>query len=247
MINLLGRSGQIFRKLFVFNASVLLAMTLQRVVLFLLVVRHWIFGADSATLGRAFWIGARFDLCVLGFLSIPALFIVWLISSEAMVTATQPAVQAFRRWILWGYLAVTTLIIHVVGILDLFFFANNGHRLTLTDLHVQGFGFLAKTSERWGWIFTAGVVLVFILLWVFRCLFALYRVQLHTLPVMEGARVSKLWFWILGAILPVVVVASAARGTWTAQHLRLEDAKFSQILSLNQLSLSPLWAIDKKF
>jgi hypothetical protein len=247
MMNLLSRSDQIFRKLLSFNVSVLLAMSLQRLVLFLLVVRHWIFGSDGTVIGNAFLTGARFDLCVLGFLSIPALCIVWLICTDTLIHSKNPAVQSLRKWILWFYLGAVTLVIHVLGLLDLLYFANTGHRWTFADWQGHGLGFIAKTSERWGWIFTLGVVAVFILLWVVRCLFALYKVQLHTAPIPEGTTPSRIKLWCLGAILPVLVVAFAARGTWTPHHLERQDAQISPIASLNQLALSPLWIFDKTF
>lgn len=247
MNNVLHRAAQIFKKLLLFNGSVLLAMSLQRLVLFLLVVRHWLFGTSGAVIGQVFFTGVRFDLCVLGFLNIPVLWIVWAICTDRLIRSENPLVQSVRKWILWFYLGLATLLVHLMGLFDLFFFANTGHRWTYEDWQTQGFDFVMKTITRWGWLFSVGVIAVFLLLWVFRCLSALYKVQLHTGPMGDDERVSPVLLWLTGALLPIVVVASAARGTWTAHHLAFEHAQVSQIGPLNQLALSPLWAFDKKF
>jgi hypothetical protein len=246
MNNVLHRSSQIFKKLLVFNGSVLFAMSLQRAVLFLLVVRHWLFGTPGSVVGDVFFTGFRFDLCVLGFISIPVLFIVWGICTDTMIASQNRTVQFLRKWSLWIYLGITTLIIHVLGLVDLFYFSTSGQRLTFVALQSQGFSFIEKCLSRWGWLFCFGIAAVFALLWVFRCLFILYRVQLHTEPLPAGTGVAGRT-WILGGLLPVVVVASAARGTWTAHHLAMEHAQLTQITPLNQLALSPLCAFDKKF
>ncbi|MBC7372131.1 MAG: hypothetical protein H7326_11225, partial [Bdellovibrionaceae bacterium] len=85
-----------------------------------------------------------------------------------------------------------------------------------------------------------------LLLWVFRSVFILFRVQLHTVDVPPGQEnLARDVF--MGLILPIFIVALATRGTITAHHLGFEHAEVSQIQGLNQLALSPLWAFDKKF
>lgn len=249
MSNTLNRSIQIFKKLAIFNGSVLLSMSLQRLVLFLVVVRHWVFNADGFSVGMSFLNGARFDLCVLGFMNIPVVFIVWWLCSDAMAMAQNHWLQRIRRWILWVYLGVTTLIIHALGLLDMMFFALNNQRWTYYAWQESGFSFFNRVASAWGGVFTFGVIALFLMLWIFRCLFVLYKVQLQILPEV-GLKFgkSKGILVLLGIVLPFVVTALAARGTWTAHHINMEHAReVSENPSLIQMTLSPVWAFDKKF
>jgi hypothetical protein len=232
----------------VFNGSVLFSMSLQRLVLFLVVVRHWIFGADGLTVATSFINGARFDLCILGFINIPVLFITWAISTDLMVNTPNKAVQFLRKWILWVYLGVTTLAIHALGLLDMMFFAVNSHRWTYYDWQETGFSFFAKVASAWGGFFTFGVISLFVILWIVRGIFTLYKLQLNITPLKNSKfEKSKAILWAMGFVLPLFVVALSARGTWTAHHLNIEHAEVSQIQALNQMTLSPVWAFDKKF
>jgi hypothetical protein len=245
-MQVMNRSYQIFRKLLVFNSSVLFAMSLQRLVLFLIVVRHWVFGVSSNTVAGAFFAGFRFDLCVLAYFNIPVLLITWWICSDRMIQTQNPTLKALRKWSLWVYLGLATLVIHVLAMLDLFFFATSGRRWTFADWQAQGFDFLYVVVAKWGALFSGGLVAFFLLLWVFRSVFILFRVQLHTVDVPEG-RQNFARDLVLGVILPILALALAARGTLTAHHLGKEHAEVSQIEGLNQLALSPVWAFDKKF
>jgi len=248
MMNALNRSTQIFTKLMIVNGSVLFSMSLQRLVLFLVVVRHWLFGADGLTIAMSFINGARFDLCVLGFINLPVLFIVWGISTDAVVNSQNKFVQLFRRWILWIYFGVTTLIIHMLGLFDMMFFAANNHRWTYYDWQESGFSFFEKVASAWSGLFTFGVIMLFIMLWLFRSIFTLYKVQLGSVSLehlkfseSKGALVAT------GLLIPLFIVALAARGTWTAHHIGMEHSQISAVQALNQMTLSPVWAFDKKF
>ena len=84
------------------------------------------------------------------------------------------------------------------------------------------------------------------MLWVFRCIFILFRVQLHVQDLLQG-QLKPGTLVVRGAIAPIFITALAARGTVSAHHLGMEHAEVSQVQSLNQLALSPLWAFDKKF
>ena len=248
MVNVLNRSTQLFTKLMFFNGSVLFSMTLQRIILFLVVVRHWLFGADGMTVAMSFINGARFDLCVLGFFNIPVLFIVWGISTDLMVNTSSRFLQFLRHWILWIYLAMTTLTIHALGLLDMMFFAANNHRWTYYDWQAMGFSFVNKVFSSWGGLFTLGVVALFLILWLFRCILTLHKVQLHTVSLgSEKIKGSMAALVATGILIPLFVTALAARGTWTAHHINIEHSQVSQNQILNQMTLSPVWAFDKKF
>lgn len=245
-MQMLNRSFQIFAKLMVFNSSLIFAMSLQRLVLFLVVVRHWVFGTSGTVIGETFLAGLRFDVCVVAFLNIPALFIVWWLCSDVAIRSESSVVRALRKWSLWVYMGVASLLIHLMGMFDLMFFATSGHRWTMTDWNKQGFDFFVTVISKWGSLFTGGIIAFFLLLWVFRSVFILFRVQLHTVDVPPGQEnLARDVF--MGLILPIFIVALATRGTITAHHLGFEHAEVSQIQGLNQLALSPLWAFDKKF
>jgi hypothetical protein len=245
-MQVMNRSYQIFKKLLVFNSSVLFAMSLQRLVLFLVVVRHWVFGISGSVLFESFLTGLRFDLCVLGFMNIPVLFLTWWICNDQMVHTQNPVLKALRKWSLWIYLGLITLIIHILAMLDLMYFATSGHRWTYYDWQEKGFDFFVTVATRWGSLFTGGIIAFFLLLWVFRSLFILFRVQIHTVDVPKEHQQFGIEL-LRGVLIPVFLVGLAARGTVTPHHLALEHAEVSQIQGLNQLALSPVWAFDKKF
>lgn len=242
----MNRSFQIFKKLLVFNSSVLFAMTLQRLVLFLVVVRHWTFGTSSSVLADVFVAGVRFDLCVLGFMNIPVIFLTWWICTDRMINTKNVVLKAIRKWSLWIYLGLTTLVIHVLAMLDLMYFATSGHRWTYFDWQESGLEFFSVVASRWGGLFTGGIIAFFLLLWIFRSLFILFRVQLHTVEVAKENQNFGIEL-LRGVILPLFLVALAARGTISAHHLNIEHSEISPIHGLNQLALSPAWAFDKKF
>ncbi|HEY8270376.1 MAG TPA: hypothetical protein VIG33_05765 [Pseudobdellovibrionaceae bacterium] len=252
-MNALNRSSQLFARLMVFNGSILFSMSLQRLVLFLVVIRHWVFGVDGLTIGTSFINGVRFDLCVLGFLNIPVLFFTWAVSTDFIANTQNKVLQFLQQWMLWIYLTMTTLIIHVLGLLDLMFFAANGHRWTYYDWQESGLSFFGKMWSAWGVFFTFGVIFLFLILWTSRSLFTLYKLKLQgellaRLPLMKGRlSTSKSALIAVGFLLPLFVVALAARGTWTPHHINKEHAEVSQIQALNQMTLSPIWAFDKKF
>ncbi|MGZ3744623.1 MAG: hypothetical protein ACXWRE_00875 [Pseudobdellovibrionaceae bacterium] len=254
-MDILNRSSQLFIKLMAFSASVLFSMSLQRLVLFTLVVRHWIFGADGLTIATSFMNGLRFDLCVLGFINIPVLFFTWIISSEFMVKTSSKVLQFGRQWLLWIYLSVVTLLIHLLGFFDLMFFAANSHRWTYYDWQESGLSFVGQVMNLWGGIFTFAVSFLFLTLWISRCIFTLYKLGLQgnrsgqplSPPASKKFGDSKLALLTSGLVLPLLIVALAARGTWTAHHINIEHAEISQIQALNQMTLSPIWAFDKKF
>lgn len=238
-----------FKSLAIFNGSLLLSMFLQRLVLFLLVVRHWVFDADGVSIGMSFFNGSRFDLCVLGFINIPVLFFTWWVSSDAMGRTENPVLKWLRRWALWTYLGFASLAIHVLGLLDLMFFAANHQRWTYFNWQEGGLAFISRAASAWGGVFTLGVVGLFLMLWVFRSLFVLYKLQIHLVPEPKeslGKSTGLLVF--TGLILPFFVTALAARGTWTAHHINMEHAQqVSDNSALVQMALSPVWAFDKKF
>jgi len=249
MRNVLNRSTQIFTKLMFVNGSILFAMSLQRLVLFLVVVRHWLFGSDGLTIAMSFINGARFDLCVLGFINIPVLFIVWGISTDFMVHTSNKFLQWVRSWLLWIYIAMTTLTIHVLGFFDMMFFTSSNHRWTYYDWQSSGFEFVGRVASAWGTLFTVGVIVLFIMLWLFRCILTMYKVRLHSAVALENLKYagSTATLVATGIIIPFFVTALAARGTWTAHHINIEHSQVSQIQALNQMTLSPVWAFDKKF
>jgi hypothetical protein len=245
-MNTMNRSYQLFKKILVFNGSVLFAMTLQRLVLYLVVVRHWLFGAESPEVIQSFAVGIRFDLCVLGFMNIPVLFLMWWVCSNMMTKTDNKVFVFIRRWSLWIYFGVTTLVIHLLAMLDLMYFASNGHRWTYYDWEKSGLDFFFTTVQRWGALFTGGIIAFFLLLWVFRSLFVLFRIQMHTTD--SASEKKSLAIEVLrGIVAPVFLVALAARGTLTAHHLGMEHSEVSHVQALNELALSPVWAFDKKF
>jgi len=245
----LNRASQVFRKLLIVNMSILFSMSLQRAILFFLIIRHWVFGADAGAIASSFLAGFRFDLCVLGFLNIPVLFITWIICSDKVAKSQAEPLSFLRRWVLWIYFGITTFVIHLLGVLDMMYFAANGRRWTYFDWQREGLQFVSSVAQKWGAFYTTCVITLFLVLWVVRCLYGLYRARLHQLPVVGPTKppFSTGTLILTGVLGPFFVVATAARGTWTAHHINQEHAQVSQNPVLNQLALNPVWAFDKKF
>ncbi|MEZ0392990.1 MAG: hypothetical protein ACAH59_12290 [Pseudobdellovibrionaceae bacterium] len=207
---------------------ILLWMTGLRLLLFVALFYHQIgFHPD---LPAALWAGFRFDLLIMGFFWIPIVLLTW------AVCLIMPPRYLFFFWKL--YFVVGILIIFDFSWMDFFWTAVTNRRLDshffnadLKFILDQGWHLVGETKA---WIVT--LAMGFSSLGLVLAIYGLKLEKNYNLP--SKTKLAVEFF------LSFFLVASAARGTWTAHHLRGEDALVSTDAILNQLPLNPLWNLD---
>lgn len=193
-----------------------------------------------------FWMGARFDLVILGFIGIPWLGICLAFGLLGVWSEKYP---------LWTkiYLLMTWLIAGVVGALDLIFFALNDRHLQWPD-H-QRFSYFDGIGEFQKLLPTSMLVLG-LATWVVICIFVYKSTkalnQTETIrrhdEFFEKTGVPWKMIWtsqIFRILVPLLTVAFFARGTLSAHHLELQHSEISELPVINELVLNPLWTMDK--
>lgn len=204
---------------------ILLWMTWLRIVLFLYNIypEHGI----PSDLAASLFAGFRFDLLVLGFAWIPIWVLYWFFHFLGRVSQVSGLFKAYFFLIVLG----TTLL----TIVDFYWFNARTVRMTFETLSPDGFWAVADQATNWRlWsaiplIVLPGFVLGLLSLW-----------KMNIADYSE-----KPMKVLLNFIFSLLIVASAARGTWTAHHLELADAQVSSFRALNELALNPWWNLDK--
>jgi hypothetical protein len=209
------------------------------VLIWMMVIRLLIFGAvyqakiqESSDLPAALFAGFRFDLCVMGFFWIPIVTLTW-----ASTFVTHPR-KLFFFWKL--YFVFGILIIFDLSWMDLFWSMVSNVRLNAQFFQAdsrlildQGWHLLGPAKA---WICTLGMGFssLGLVLW----LYGLKLNKNYDLPSRK-----KLALQIVGSFL---LVAFAARGTWTPHHINLEHAQVSTDPLINQIPLNAVWNLDKE-
>ncbi len=179
----------------------------------------------------AFAAGVRFDLLVLGFFWIPVILFTW-----AACLFVSPR-KTFFFWKM--YFAVVVLIIFDLSWLDFFWSAQHMSRIN-HEFFFQGAWVMI--DQGWqivghglAWLVTALMALTALaLIWV-----------LHKLPMKKDYSLPGPWKIAWQSFVVFLLVASAARGTWTPHHLNIEHAQVSDSDLVNQLPLNAVWNLDK--
>lgn len=208
--------------------------------LFMLVFRAWIywillphfpeFGNETLL---AFWMGARFDLLVCGFLWIPP-----------VVAGTLGARLKFslpRPRTIWRiYFSVVWFLYGLLAGWDQLFFAAKFRHGTWTDLRQLDFSFMEDAIAHGGGGIIAGGVFVLIAMGLGMG----YAWTSKARQVEDGPEESpgKLIWRLAG---PILLVAMMARGTVTPHHLEKEHSYVSSSAILNKWVLNSLWAFNK--
>lgn len=208
---------------------ILIWMSLLRALLFAAVFYSKLgFHAD---LGTAFFAGFRFDLLVLGFAWIPVVTLTWL---WALWWSPRKLLFLFKI-----YFVVLVLLLFDLAWLDLFWTAVTSFRLNheffLADSKAildQGWKLLGASRS---WISTLGMGFSSLAL----------VLMIHSVKWKSTYTATPKALLILKMFLSFFLVASAARGTWTAHHLNIEHAQVSSQPLVNQIPLNAAWNLDK--
>jgi hypothetical protein len=186
---------------------------------------------STENLNLAFFTGFRFDLLVMGFFWIPIVVITWL------STLFMSPRKLFFFWKL--YFVIGILIIFDLYWMDLFWSAVSNVRLNSDLFHVdtkvifdEGWKLIGATKS---WVCTLGMG--FSSLGLVLSLYGLHLQKNYNLPS-RGKLAAQV-------LLSLLLVAFAARGTWTPHHLNIEHAQVSSDPVMNQIPLNPLWNLDK--
>ena len=234
-----GREAfQVLKTLLKPSFWILLWMSLLRFLLFVALYQGHI--GLHADLPKAFFAGARFDLLILGFFWLPLVVITWL---SAFAYDPRKLLKFYKL-----YFCGFILLQFDFAWWDLFWVAVHQSRL---DHQFFTADFRSLISEG---VAVFGVTRAFVFpasmgLAAFGLILSIWWLKIPKISASEKGEMraqpvfnSILAIQILGSLL---LVALAARGTWTAHHLNSEHAQISNNPLLNQLALNPIWNADK--
>ena len=230
-------SSKVFFKLALLGITMVFFMTLFRANLFFLSVVHAVQNLEWIEVWHSFLAGARFDLLVVGFIMAPVTLLVLL--------------QAFfEKWPSWMfmlyriYLAGFWIAICATTYMDFFFFARAGKRMRFNEymnwnmdtLRAQ----MSTMQNNTELIFSIITVLLLILglSLVFGLKFGQWKDE-------YSPRKGGFFEVVLRVLLPIILVALAARGTVEAHHLALEHSEVSNNTAINEMALNAPWCFDK--
>lgn len=230
-------STKVFFKLGVLSLAMVFFMTLFRVNLYFLSVFHAAADVGFLEILSSFVAGFRFDLLIFGFLFIPLYF--FIIS------------QAFsERWPRFMFIAykvyfvVAWFLICLSTYMDFFYFARQGRRMRFADYTSwtpetlsEQFNSLAPNQA---WIFTAITIMLFTLgyMLIKGLKFGQWKDEFSP---RYGSKFEVVW----RVLLPLVLIALAARGTVEPHHLALEHSEVSNNKAINEMALNAVWCFDK--
>lgn len=230
-----------FNRIFFKYAKIALALTLFlsliRFNLFFLTVNTRPLDVTFFEVYMSFFTGLRFDLLVMGFFLIPPVII--------------HALQGFLvKWSSWDqlifkiYLSVLWTLSIILNWIDFLTFSTTGVRARWEDyIDFWNSSLVDTISTHAGFslsVFSGALFLMLLLgLYVIRSVeFGEWR-DLYSPH--KGTRKELTW----RIIFPLLLVALAARGTLEEVHLEYRHSLISNEIGLNELSLNPMWCLDK--
>lgn len=230
-------STKVFVKLGILALAMIVFMTLFRINLYFLSVFHATPDAVFVEVAQSFFAGFRFDLLVMGFFFIPVYIILMI---QAYLERWPPSMFLFHKL----YFAGVWLLICTLTFVDYFYFARHGTRMRFSD-------YMSWSPEVWieqsrglqqnqVWIFCIITVLLFVLGYtlVKNIKFGNWKDEYSP---MGGSKFEVSW----RILLPLLLVALAARGTVEPHHLALEHSEVSNITAINEMALNAVWCFDK--
>lgn len=227
----MGRAAEAFQVLKLFLKPTLWAlvwMTGLRILLWAFVYFHWV--GLQGDLPWAFWAGFRFDLLVLGFFWIPIVTLTWF---SALFLTPQKIFRFVKAYFFFVLLGTA-----VLSWFDFFWTSMKGTRLNAGFLKADWLEVLSRGWEQLGprsalsisaLVFSSTAFLLFLI------------ARIDWLKPRGTSTLTQLAWQVLGSLF---LVASAARGTWTAHHLNIEHALVSENPQVNQLPLNAVWNLD---
>ena len=184
---------------------------------------------------QMFWWGLRFDLCVIGFLLLPV-FLIFLLS----LFVFQKWGQKYLFYLGYGYLIAVFAMTFMVYYFNLPFIIKNsafGIPYWMRWQDYQSMYDLSIYPSYWHFDYVSEVQIYHVILVViFSLLSSLVLVTPPNIKIKNSA--TSLFVYVL-------IMALMARGKLGQHHIRFEDSRFSKSNTLNELSLNPLWLIDK--
>lgn len=178
-------------------------------------------------LAMALFTGFRFDLLVLGFIWIPIWVLFW--SSYFFGRISQIS------GLLKIYMGFVILTIAVLSVFNFYWFRAKAVTMNYLALSQDG---VWAIVDNLGDLRLMSSLPLMILPGFFLFLFTIWKQNITDYSEKRLKVLLNLFFSLL-------IVASCARGTWTAHHLELQHAQISTNKTLNQLVLNPLWNLDK--
>lgn len=205
-------------------ATLLVLMSFLR-FLFYWKAQHLFVDVSMDEFLRAFAMGVRFDLLVLGFLMIPA--VIWILAMSWL-----KAWSKIVRLVLKIYGIIFWTFIVGISFYDLRFFAQSGRHITVFDGGVSPFS-------------TGGIFDLLVLLMILLAGVGSFLVLKWPEDVRENVEEPVLRR-IVTTLVPIILVAFASRGTVTAHHLERAHSEVSERPVVNELVVNSPWAYSKK-
>lgn len=230
-------STKVFLRLGFMALAFLLFMSLFRMNLYFLSVFHATPDAVFVEIFQSFVAGARFDLLVLGFLFVPLYFLI-------LVQAFSEAWPKAIFWFYKIYFALAWIMICALTFFDFFHFAQFGQRMRFKDYQALNVDMVIEQINRLpqsqGLVFCviAALLLLLGLMLVKGLQFGNWKDEFSPHP---GTKFEVVW----RVVLPLILIALAARGTVEAHHLELQHSEVSTIKAINEMALNAVWCFDK--
>lgn len=230
-------STKVFLKLGALSLAMIFFMTLFRMNLYFLSVFHATADVSYSEVMSSFVVGFRFDLLIFGFLFIPLYF-------SIMAQAFSERWPRFMFITYKFYFVIVWFLICLLTYMDFLFFVRHGRRMRFAEymswtpesLLVQ-FNSLPSNQT---WIFTTLTLLLFSLGYTLTKGLKFGQWKDEFSP-RYGSKFEVIW----RVLLPLVLIALAARGTVEPHHLALEHSEVSNNKAINEMALNAVWCFDK--
>ncbi|MFP5518955.1 MAG: hypothetical protein ACLGGX_03575 [Bdellovibrionia bacterium] len=229
--------NQIFYKYAKTALTLVFFLTLIRLNLFFLSTNPQLETASFAEVYMSFLTGARFDLLVLGFVLIPvvlghlaqALSAQWLKLNEVIT----------KVWLI-----VFWVLAMLLNWIDFYIYHRTGLRARWPDYAEFFYGSLVDFTQQlpfkiWGLF--AFILLLMLGLGIYVILNPAYGYWKDSYSPQRGTRFEI----FMRIVLPLALVAVAARGTFEPHHLDYRHSLISNDTRLNEMALNPMWCLDK--
>lgn len=184
---------------------------------------------DKIVIGKAFLMGFRFDLLVVGFIFIPIVLVgtLWFLFGGA---------EALFIKILKLYFSVTWLLILASSALSLPHYIKVGRHFRWAD-PIYGLRLDSTT------LILMTLIVFFMMATVLKTLWKHFE---DPYPhILFNLKIPAKVEVVIRIIVPIIAVMLASRGSIGSQHLGIEDAQISPWESVNELSLNSVWCINK--
>lgn len=230
-------ANKVFWKFAVLSLTCVFFMTLFRANLYFISIFHATPDAVAVEIFQAFLAGLRFDLLVFAFVLIP---IYLLLLIQAVAEKWPSALFIMYK----SYFFFIWLIICSLNFVDFFFFTKFGRHMRLADYQTWNVDQLLAQAHvlqpNQVWIYSAITVLLLALgLMLIKALkFGLWKDEYSP---DTGSTFEITW----RIVLPLILLALAARGTVEAHHLELAHSEVSNNTVINEMALNAVWCFDK--